>query len=115
MAGISFTNQYSEYPLYLVEVSLDGANENVAFWIGNFSGFPAANSYPCYQAPSFANPDIMDIGPAFYEGGSSAVASLLEAVKTWAEGYDWSTLTGYAYSSLTATEFSETSANVTPS
>lgn len=60
-------------------------------------------------------PGYFEVGP----GAESAAltSSLLAAVKTWATGYDWSSLfgAGVTVSSVKITEYAETATDVTPS
>jgi hypothetical protein len=125
VAGISFTNQWLEYPMFLVEIQVGTGNPNtegdgqvVAFWIGNYAGANnAVNSYPSQNGfpptPSGADGDT-DYSPLRYDDGSAVFTSLFAAIQSWAEDYDWSTLTGQTYTSITVTEFSESLTDVTP-
>lgn len=125
--GVINTNQWYDYPMYLVEVAigdLESGGQAYAFWIGNFSGFTASSgsgtipTEPATQGVSPPNslggggvPDISLSAP-----GSSAYASLLSAIKIWAENFDWATFssTDNSYSSIQVTKYDESAADVTP-
>lgn len=120
MAGVSLTNQYSEYPLYLVRVKLDvpGSSAHVNFWIGTYSGFSSNDNYPSYGGgiPPIAGASQADDSLYEFEEGPAAYVSLFSAVKAWAQDFDWTTLVAdSSYNSIAIIEFSESSADVTPS
>lgn len=114
--AVILTNQWFDYPMYLAEVTLS-TGDVVAFWLSSFAGFTsnAPGAEPVYTggAPTAVSGGDGDVGLAFY--GGSGFASLLAAVKSWAEGFDWGTLvSGASYSSITITKYGEASSDATP-
>jgi hypothetical protein len=105
--------------MFFVEIGLSSSDQPViSFWISSYGGDannPEGGEYPCLQGTGPTNNGNGNTSPNFY--GSGAFTSLLSAVKTWAEGYDWATFTSNEenmYQSITITEYAETSTNVTP-
>lgn len=85
------TSQFPCYPVYEVAAN-----------------FVDTSSY-MFLVTSFFNVEEINVSNAL--GDPAVVTSLLSAIKTWVEGYDWTVGT---FSSATITEYDQSSADVTP-
>jgi|HubBroStandDraft_4_1064222.scaffolds.fasta_scaffold400775_2 hypothetical protein len=111
MAGISFVNQYTEYPIYFVELGFESGNY-YAFWMSEFvtPQSQGGSSYP--SGDLGPGPTNNDNESGLLDGAAGASASdILSALQSWAEGFSWydDTLT-----SFTATKYSESVSDATP-
>jgi hypothetical protein len=109
MAGISFINQYTEYPIYLVELAFESGN-TYAFWISEFVTPQGNSGYPSGDDGTGPRSISNEAGLLTHGPGSSA-ADILSALQAWAEGFTW---VGDTFSSFTATKYSESVSDATP-
>jgi hypothetical protein len=122
--AVILTNQFFDYPMYFVEILLGDDETLVAFWLGSFGNQAAISNYPGFQGTGPTDSGVSgmntlpsDTGFAAFSG-SDAYGSMLAALKTWAEDFDWATFTGIegiTFTSMKVTKYAEASADASPS